>query len=113
MTSYKIIFSIPVHEKYEVILDQCLNFHFFNPNSGIVLHFSKGFNAQSSQIDKNTFDKAIEKLDYVFINPYSVRTGWYDIIQAHISNFEFILKNNIDFDYFSLCASNELFLEKV
>lgn len=108
---YNIIFSIPIHEKLEVVLDQVYNFKCFNPKSAIVFHISKGFNYQDSHITKSRFEEEIKQIGDVYINPESVRTGFADIIQAHISNFKYI-SSILDFDYFSLCASNELFVKR-
>ena len=38
---YAVAFSIPAHEKFEVIVDQITNINHFNPNCAIVLHISK------------------------------------------------------------------------
>lgn len=108
---YNIVFSIPIHEKFEVVIDQVLNFFHFNPNCAIVFHISQGFNYKESGIDKNTFLSIIDHIGNVYINPESVRTGRDDIIQAHLSNFIFICKY-VDFDFFSMCASNELFVKE-
>lgn len=57
---YKILFSNPVHEKLEVVLDQIANIFTLNDDCGIVLHFSPVFDYSHSAIDKNTFIKKIE-----------------------------------------------------
>ena len=57
---YKILFSIPVHEKLEVVLDQIANIFTLNKDCGIVLHFSPVFDYANSAIDKDTFIKKIE-----------------------------------------------------
>lgn len=107
---YDIIFSIPIHEKLEVVIDQIVNFFYFNPNSAIVYHISQGFNYSGSGLTKERFLSIIKQIGNVYINPMSVRTGRDDIIQAHLSNFKFA-NDNLDFGYFCLCASNELFLK--
>lgn len=107
---YNIVFSIPIHEKFEVVVDQVLNFFCFNPNCAIVFHISQGFNYKGSSISKERFIDIINGIGNVYLNPESVRTGLGDIIQAHISNYNFI-KNIADFKYFSMCASNELFVK--
>ena len=107
---YNIVFSIPIHEKFEVVLDQIINFFHFNPHCAIVYHISQGFNYKTSQLSREEFNKAIDKIGNVYINPESVRTGGADIIQAHLSNFKYIT-SVADFDYFSMCSSNELFIK--
>lgn len=105
------MFSIPVHEKPEVIIDQIINFQYFNPCCGIVLHISDKFDFNKESMSRKTFESIIEGLGNVFINPVTVRTGRSDIIQAHISNFHYV--NEVaDFEKFCLCASNELFVKK-
>lgn len=104
-----IVFSIPIHEKLEVVLDQICNIQFFNPNCGIVFHLSKGFDYKNSLVSKSDFLEQIKKTSNVFVNPESVRTGFADIIQAHLSNFYYASKV-CDFKYFAVCASNELFV---
>lgn len=107
---YRIVFSIPIHEKFEVVLDQVLNFFHFNQDCAIVYHLSQGFNYNASLLSKDDFLEAISKIGNVFINPESVRTGGADIIQAHLSNFKYIA-DTVDFEYFSMCSSNELFIK--
>lgn len=57
---YKILFSIPVHEKLEVVLDQIANILTLNRDCGIVLHFSPVFDYPNSAIDKDTFIRKID-----------------------------------------------------
>lgn len=108
---YKIVFSIPIHEKFEVVIDQIINILHFNPECAIVYHLSQGFNYKDSQLSKEGFLEAISSIGNVYINPESVRTGGADIIQAHLSNYKYIAKV-LDFDYFSMCSSNELFIKE-
>ena len=104
-----IIFSIPIHEKLEVVFDQIENYRFFNPDCGIVFHFSKEFDYDNSGITREEFEEKVKNIGNIFINPTSVRTGWADIIQAHISNFCYV-KDQCEFEFFALCASNEMFI---
>ncbi len=107
---FNIVFSIPIHERYEVVLDQTVNFLTFNPGCAIVYHVSQGFNEKDSLLSRKEFEQIVSGLQGVFINPQSVRTGLSDIIQAHLCNYHYICQI-IDFDYFSMCASNELFIK--
>lgn len=122
-----IMFSIPVHEKWECVLDQIINILHFNPNSAIVLHISQMFDNKENKLSKNEFENALRKIgrlvsgegwEYantvveggvVYINPVSVRTRNYDIIQAHLYNY--LAVRNVNFEYFVMCASNELFIK--
>lgn len=104
----KLMFSIPIHERLEVVVDQILNIKTLNNNCGIVLHLSLGYNDKNSSLSLVDFNAIVDKLDNVWINTTRVRTGNYDIIQAHLVNFEYI--SNIEFEFFCMCASNELFV---
>jgi hypothetical protein len=108
---YDIVFSIPIHERFEVVVDQILNFFHYNPNCAIVFHVSQGFNYKGSALTKDEFTSIINEIGNVYINPETVRTGRDDIIQAHLSNFKYI-SSKADFMFFSLCASNELFIKE-
>jgi len=98
----KIVVSIPVHEKPEVINNQIENFKKYIENVIIVLHVSKGFFLHYSL-------KEIDQTDNVYINPTNLDTKWADIINTHISNFHYI-SSLIDFDYFVLHASNDMYI---
>lgn len=107
---YNILFSIPVHESPETIIDQIINYITFNNNCAIVLHFSHSFTYEGSIYNEETFKQILAKFKQVLINPNHLRTGYADIIQAHISNFLFA-ENIIEFNYFSIGASNDLFIK--
>ena len=106
-----IMFSIPVHEKMEVVIDQIVNYQHFNPGCGIVLHISQGFTVADSIYNKEIFFKIIENFDNVFVNPSHWQTMWGDILHTHISNFQYISKM-VDFQYFCLSSSNDLFVRE-
>lgn len=102
-----VVFSIPVHEKPFVIVDQVVNFRNFNPDCGIVLHVSPSL----SDYDFEQLISLLNKFPRVFLNPHRLRTGFSDIIQAHISNFQYVEHLRINYEYFCLSASNELFVK--
>lgn len=104
--------SIPVHEKTEVVIDQILNYNFFCPDCGIVLHISKGFNYKDSFHDEQEFMFILNQFKNVFVNPTHLDTAFADIIHTHISNFEYISKI-VDFEYFSMGSSNDLFVRRM
>lgn len=106
-----IMFSVPVHEKPEVVLDQICNLKYFNPNCGIVLHISTDFNWKSGDIKEKEFLSIIGRIRNVYINPNRLRSGLCDIIQCHISNFDYV-SNVVDFHFFMLTASNELYIKR-
>lgn len=92
------------------MIDQILNFTTLNPGCGIVLHMSQGFDWRKSELGSEEFDEIIKDFPNVFINTESVRTGAYDIIQAHISNYKYV-RSIVDFEFYCMCASNELFIK--
>ena len=104
----KICISIPVHERPDVIRDQILNFRFYLPNCIIVLHKSRNF---IETVSHGSFDD-LAKIEGVFVNPVSLPTWsrWGSFAHVHNSNFEFAHKN-LDFDYFCLHASNDMFVK--
>jgi len=104
----KVIFSILVHEKLDVVLNQIANFVKFNPKCVIIIHLSHSFRADlGKKIEK------ISSLDHVIINNKSIRTGWMDNSQlyAHFSNLLFLKRNRIVFDYVCFHASNDMFVQ--
>lgn len=107
---YKIVFSIPIHERLDVVLDQIINITFFNPESCIVLHISQTANFNDSCVNYKKFNEILKQYPQVYINPNRLRTGAYDIIQTHLSNFCYI-SSAADFDYFCMMSSNELFIK--
>lgn len=108
---YNFIFSIPIHEHFEVVLDQVINIKHYNPNCAIVFHISQVFDYKNSLMTREEFDSCIQKIGDVYVNPQSLRTGFADIIQAHISNFEYV-KTVADFHFFAMMSSNELFVRE-
>ena len=104
--------SIPVHEKTEVVIDQIINYKFFCPNCGIVLHISKGFDYKNSFHNEKEFMFILATFENVFVNPEHFDTNFADIVHTHISNFEYISKI-VDFEYFSLASSNDLFVRNM
>ena len=104
-----LVISLPVHEKAEVVIDQILNIKHFCPTCAIVLHISSSFNWKDSQLTEEEFLSVAQSFDNVFVNPTRLNTGWAEIIHTHIANFEYVSKI-IDFEYFAMSASNELFV---
>jgi len=106
---YNILFSIPVHEKPEVVLDMVTNILHFNAESCIVLHISQGFVFDSDYLSEADFLRALDDMTSVIVNPCRLRSGYEDIIQCHISNFRYACQE-IEFDYIVFAASNELYV---
>ena len=104
--------SIPVHEKTEVVIDQIVNYKHFCPHSGIVLHISKSFNYKDSFHTEKEFLFILSTFENVFVNPTHLDTGFADIVHTHVSNFDYVSKI-VDFEYFCMVASNELFVRNM
>lgn len=107
---YNLVFSIPVHEHYEVAVDQLVNFLYYNPNCAVVLHLSRKFMDSRSLMTEADFRQIAATMQDVFINPTRLDTRLADIIHTHLSNFDYI-SEVCDFEYFSMNASNELFVK--
>ena len=106
---YSVVFSIPVHEKLGVIVDQIININHFNPNCAIVLHLSKKFDYTGTVMSEEQFRRITNGFGNVFINENRLDTVYFNIVHTHVSNFEYIA-DKADFEYFVLTASNELFV---
>ena len=102
--SNNLLFSIPVHEKQDIINNTLENIFHFNPNSKIILHINKTF---------QDFDPSLSQYNNLFINKTNIDyTKGGDLLAYHISNFDYCIKNNISFEYFILSASNELYIKR-
>ena len=108
---YKILFSIPIHEKPEVVIDQVMNIKRFNEDCCVVFHVSRGFCFDSDYVSEERFLKCLADMDDVLVNPNRLRSGYEDIIQCHISNFRYA-SGQIRFKYIMFAASNELFFRQ-
>lgn len=76
---YSIVFSIPVHEKFEVIVDQIININHFNPNCAIVLHLSKKFDYTGTAMSEEQFRQIVNSFENVFINENRLDTVYFNI----------------------------------
>ena len=102
--SSDLLFSIPVHENQDIINNTIENIFNFNPNCKIILHINKNFSSFSnSKSNYSNLYFNTSMIDYT-------RGG--DLLAYHISNFKYAMKNNIEFKYYILCASNELYIKK-
>lgn len=102
-----IVFSIPVHEKVEVVVDQVRNFRHYVPNSVVVLHVARQW-----LVTDFTIRERLQEEAGVVVNTESLWTGYGDgsVLGAHVSNFRFAVKQGIKFEYFCLHASNDMFV---
>ena len=102
------IYSLPAHEKPDVLIDQINNINRFNQQFSvlIVLHLSKRFNLSDEQV------KEIAEQPNVLINPERIITGFMDgsLFEAHLSNINHIYSLKINFRHFIFLASNMMFI---
>ncbi len=105
-----ILFSILVHEQPGVIINQIENFRFYNPESLIILHVS-GFMPEA---DYRSLAENIKQFDFVTINPKRLFSGYADGSQfkMHVENMKHALQSKLNFDYFALHASNDMFVRR-
>ena len=100
--SSNILFSIPVHENQQIINNQIENILNFNPNCKIILHINKSF---------KTFNPMLTSYKNVYINSrqfnYQYSKGLFLI---HINNFYEAISLDINFSYFVILSSNEMFI---
>ncbi len=100
----KIVVSVPVHEKPDVILDQINNIKKYIEKPIIVLHVSKSFFGQYSL-------ERLNNIPDVYINPENLDTVWGDILLPHVSNYFYMREIEL-FDYFLFQASNDMFVRR-
>lgn len=101
--SSDLLFSIPVHEKQEIVNNTIENIFNFNPNCKIILHINKSF---------NEFDKIFSDYHNLYFNKTNINySKGHDLLAYHVSNFNYCINNNLDFNYFIFCASNELYIK--
>lgn len=102
----KILFSLPVHERPDIVRDQIENINYFCPDSLIIIHVSTG-----ATVDKDEFRRHCDSAN-VLINPTSYETIWSGgIMHAHIGNFTHAVDSGVDFDTVMLISSNELLVK--
>jgi len=104
----KIIFSVTAHESVECLHDLIINLKkaFVHYDICVLLSLTQGLN--------NVFDN-----QYPFVKIITVREdslpmwGNINLFQQHILNIEYLITNNVDYDFFWFVASNEMFFKIV
>jgi hypothetical protein len=100
----KYLISIPVHEEPLVIVDQINNIKKYFKDIGIILHISESF--------YNIYtDALIRNIDNVWINPSHLKVQWGDVLEPHLSNFEYAKNCLPTFEYFIMHASNDMYIK--
>ena len=101
----KSVISIPVHEKPDVIQNQIDNINRFFPEAIIVLHVSAAYY-------QNYDEKELPSGKKIYINPEHLVTSWGDIIKAHVSNYYCIESLGLNYDYFIMHSSNDMYVQE-
>lgn len=103
-----LLFSLPVHEQPDVVLNQIQNFKFYNPESIIVLHVS----AWMPEVDYRQLRNHVGPLDDVYINDKRLWSGHADGTQLkmHVINILYARKLGLHYDFICFHASNDMFV---
>lgn len=110
----KFLISILAHEKPEIVIDQIENIHRWVPDAWIILHLHRKFawGPPRKRWERDTAERVdFSKYDRVMVNPTSYPTEWGNLHHAHNANFHYA-KTQMDFDYFLLHSSSDLFVKK-
>lgn len=101
-----VLFSIPVHERPEIVRDQIRNIKAFCPDSVVCLHVSR------SAGDDITAYLNVAKEEGALVNPNRLDTGndHSGIFHVHCSNFCFVRDEGVPFYAITLLSSNELLI---
>jgi len=104
-----ILFSIAVHERPEVVVNQVENFTYFNPGCQVVLHVSAWMPEDVFRV----LQDALSAYAHVHINTTRLWSGYGDGTQMkmHVVNYSYARKLGLPFDYFCLHASNDMFVK--
>lgn len=100
--SSKLLFSIPIHEKQDIVNNQIENIMNYNPNANIIYHINKTY---------TEFDHQLSNYKNVYFNSKSFHYIYAKgLLWIHAQNFLEAIRLNIDFDYFIIYSSNEMFI---
>jgi hypothetical protein len=106
-----IVYSLPVHENREVVIDQINNINKYNKHLTIkiVLHLSQRFYLTNDEIT------SITNLSNVLVNQERLITGYIDgsLFEAHLSNINCIYQNKLEFDHIVFLSSNMMFIRQM
>lgn len=101
-----LLVSLPVHENVDVVINQLQNLCKFLNNPYVILHVNKRFVNSCNELFIYC-----KNVNNVFINPINYDTERYNIIQAHLSNFDYAFNIlNLDFSHMIIHASNDMYV---
>jgi hypothetical protein len=103
----KLMISLLVHEREDVVFDQIQNFKRYVPGVSIIIHIAKTFSKNSP-----TLSDRLASESKVLVNPINLDTAWADGSQAeaHILNLQYLFKKKEAFDGCIFHASNDLYV---
>ncbi|TCQ10346.1 hypothetical protein C8J34_102756 [Rhizobium sp. PP-F2F-G36] len=102
----RILFSIPVHDRPDIVRDQIENINYFCPGSFICLHVAEGAAAS-----RDEFARACD-FENVVLNPHSLGFTLSDgLMHTHVSNFLHMLDTGLPFDKVVLVSSDEMLVK--
>ena len=101
--SDSLLFSIPIHEREDVVYNQIENIFNYNPGCKIILHINKTFTSFNK--------KYVYKNLYFHQSNITFNKAGDDLFSLHVSNFNYSIQNNIPFDFFVILSSNEMFIK--
>ncbi len=105
--SSTILFSIPVHERQDIIHNQIENILYYNPNAKIILHINPSF----SSFQKEDFFSKYKPYVFINKNQYDYKHGK-GLMWIHVQNFLSAIQQGVEFETYALISSNELFFQK-
>jgi len=98
-----ILYSLPVHESMDVIVDTVKNINKYSPENYIIIHVNPDFIEFAA--------KKLESFPNVFINPEQLSFSWgQSLLAIHSSNFQYAKSLSIEFSYVCLFSSNQMFV---
>ncbi|MFM5906265.1 MAG: hypothetical protein ACKOPO_01535 [Novosphingobium sp.] len=99
-----------MHEKIDVIVDQCVNFETFAPESVVMLHVSA-----SADFARDDLAAALVKqgCQRSMVNPVSAPSAWGSIIAGHLANIDALGAYCAPDAHISLNASNDMLLRRL
>lgn len=103
----KLVVSLTVHERVEVVLDTLRNFARFLPEATVIVHENREWSTRRLRVLTESLAPIAREPNAV-VNSERLATGWGNILHAHLSNFRFAERTLGAFDTFTLHASNDL-----
>ena len=105
--NFDIIFSICVHENYDVCINQFSNYRYFSTNSLIIVHVNESVNFTADELKERV---RLSRLSNVIISDKLIKLQWGcgRLIYAHCLNYSKIIELNFSFKYFVIDSSNSM-----